>query len=110
MLYTPLLPEVAVGLLEPRRVTVSLTARLPGARLVLGEADEIDLDERLVRYGDGQGDRGELAYERLVVAAGSVHKLLPIPGVTEYAHGFRRIAGEIAGLGRKVSQRPPGRS
>ena len=28
-LYLPLLPEVAAGLLEPRRVTVSLPARCP---------------------------------------------------------------------------------
>ena len=38
-LYLPLLPEVAAGVLEPRRITVSLAAALPGVRLVLGEAD-----------------------------------------------------------------------
>ena len=30
-LYLPLLPEVAAGVLDPRRVTVSLPDRLPGA-------------------------------------------------------------------------------
>src|SRR5437762_2901623 len=35
-LYLPLLPEVAGGILDPRRVAVSLTATLPGIRLVLG--------------------------------------------------------------------------
>ena len=90
-LYLPLLPEVAAGVLEPRRVTVSLIDTLPGVRLVLGEADRIELDRRVVGYADFDGRRAELAYDRLVLAAGSVNKLLPIPGITEHAHGFRGI-------------------
>ena len=34
---------------------------------------------------------GVLRYHRLVLAAGSVNKLLPIPGVADHAHGFRGI-------------------
>ncbi|MFB4309195.1 NAD(P)/FAD-dependent oxidoreductase [Actinomadura sp. GTD37] len=90
-LYVPLLPEVAGGLLDPRRVAVPLTAALPGARLVLGEADAVDLGARTVRYTDPENGRGDIAYDRLVLAAGSVSKLLPIPGVAEHAHGFRGI-------------------
>ncbi|MGW0709558.1 NAD(P)/FAD-dependent oxidoreductase [Streptomyces sp. NPDC002643] len=92
-LYLPLLPQVAAGILEPRRVTVSLTGTLPGVRLVLGEAqaDGIDLDARTVRYSDPEGGVGTLTYDRLVLAAGSVNKLLPIPGVAEHAHGFRGL-------------------
>ena len=91
-LYLPLLPEVAAGILEPRRVTVSLTETLPGVRLVLGHVDGFDLDGRTVTYRDPEGGRGTLGYHRLVIAVGSVNKLLPVPGVTEYAHGFRGIA------------------
>ncbi|WP_319054292.1 FAD-dependent oxidoreductase [Streptomyces europaeiscabiei] len=90
-LYLPLLPQVAVGILEPRRVTVSLTGTLRHVRLVLGEADDIDLDARTVRYADPEGGVGTLTYDRLVLAAGSVNKLLPIPGVAEHAHGFRGL-------------------
>ncbi|MHC3468845.1 NAD(P)/FAD-dependent oxidoreductase [Streptomyces sp. 7R007] len=90
-LYLPLLPQVAAGILEPRRVTVSLSGTLPHVRLVLGEADAIDLDARTVRYTGPEGDSGTLAYDRLVLAAGSVNKLLPIPGVAEHAHGFRGL-------------------
>lgn len=90
-LYTPLLPQAAGGVLDPRRVAVSLSRRLPGIRLVPGEVDTVDLRLRTVGYRDPDGDRGELAYDRLVLAAGSVHKLLPIPGVAEHAHGFRGI-------------------
>ncbi|MFE3857600.1 FAD-dependent oxidoreductase [Streptomyces griseorubiginosus] len=90
-LYLPLLPQVAAGVLEPRRVTVSLTGTLPRVRLVLGEADGIDMDARTVHYTDPEGERGSLPYDRLVLAVGSVNKLLPIPGVAEYAHGFRGL-------------------
>ncbi|MEU3885653.1 FAD-dependent oxidoreductase [Streptomyces sp. NPDC029041] len=90
-LYLPLLPQVAAGVLEPRRVTVSLSDSLPHVRLVLGEADRIDLDDRTLHYTGPEGEGGTLAYDRLVLAAGSVNKLLPIPGVAEHAHGFRGL-------------------
>lgn len=88
-LYLPLLPEVAAGVLEPRRITVSLTGTLPGVRLVLGEAEGVDLADRRVEYVDPEGRRGSLSYDRLVLTVGSVNKLLPVPGVTAHAHGFR---------------------
>ncbi|MFF4948843.1 NAD(P)/FAD-dependent oxidoreductase [Streptomyces chattanoogensis] len=88
-LYLPLLPQVATGILEPRRVSVSLTATLPGVRLILGEVDTVDVDARRVHFTDPEGDCCETGYDRLVLAVGSVNKLLPIPGVAEHAHGFR---------------------
>ncbi|MET8978300.1 NAD(P)/FAD-dependent oxidoreductase [Streptomyces sp. NPDC004539] len=90
-LYLPLLPQVATGVLEPRRITVSLPGTLRDARLVLGEADRVDLDARTVRYLDPEGGTGVLEYDRLVLAVGSVNKLLPVPGVAECAHGFRGL-------------------
>ncbi|MEV3857235.1 NAD(P)/FAD-dependent oxidoreductase [Streptomyces sp. NPDC050095] len=90
-LYLPLLPQVAAGVLEPRRATVSLTGTLPHTRLVLGEADGVDLDARTVRYAGPEGERGTLGYDRLVLAVGSVNKLLPVPGIAEHAHGFRGL-------------------
>jgi NADH:ubiquinone reductase (H+-translocating) len=90
-LYLPLLPEVAAGLLDPRDTTVSLAGTLPEVRLVLAEATGIDLDGRRVEYTDAEGRHGSIPYHRLVLAAGSVNKLLPVPGVAEHAHGFRGI-------------------
>ncbi|WP_090795908.1 NAD(P)/FAD-dependent oxidoreductase [Asanoa ishikariensis] len=91
LLYVPLLPEVAVGVLEPRQIAVSLTAALPGVRLVLGEANSLDLKENRVHYTDPEGGEGHVKYDRLVIALGSVNKLLPIPGVADHAHGFRGV-------------------
>ncbi|MEH1016753.1 NAD(P)/FAD-dependent oxidoreductase [Micromonospora sp. CPCC 206060] len=90
-LYLPLLPEVTAGVLEPSRLSVPLTGTLNGVRVVIGEADRVDLHNRWVHYTQPEGDPGQLAYDRLVLAVGSVNKLLPIPGVTEYAHGFRGL-------------------
>ncbi|MBF8174143.1 FAD-dependent oxidoreductase [Streptomyces olivaceus] len=90
-LYLPLLPQVAAGILEPRRVSVSLSGTLPHVRLVLGEADGIDLDGHTVHYTGPEGEEGTLPFDRLVLAAGSVNKLLPVPGVAEHAHGFRGL-------------------
>jgi NADH dehydrogenase len=91
-LYLPLLPEVGAGVLEPRRICVSLSARLPGVGLLLGTVDRIDVVEHLVGWVSAEGKRDDLDFDRLVIAAGSVNKLLPIPGVADHAHGFRGIS------------------
>src|SRR3954470_16239377 len=91
-LYLPLLPEVAAGVLEPRRVAVPLAASLRGVDVVLGEVDDIDLDERRVGWVDPEGSRGSTTYDRLLITVGSVNRLLPIPSIGEHAHGLRRPA------------------
>ena len=91
-LYLPLLPEVASGVLEPRRISVSLDDTLPtSVTHAQGEVDELDLARRTVRWMDPEGRHHETSYDRLVLAVGSVHKLMPIPGLSEFAHGFRGI-------------------
>ncbi|MGW0436437.1 NAD(P)/FAD-dependent oxidoreductase [Micromonospora sp. NPDC003197] len=90
-LYVPLLPEVAAGILQPTRLTISLAGSLDGVQVVIGEADGVDLQQRRVSYRRPEGDSADLAYDRLVLAVGSVNKLLPIPGITEHAHGFRGL-------------------
>jgi NADH:ubiquinone reductase (H+-translocating) len=91
-LYLPLMPQVAGGLLEPRHLCVSLPRRLRGARFVLGTVQHVDAGQRVVSWATPEGGAGECRYDRLILTAGSVNKLLPIPGLAEYAHGFRSIA------------------
>jgi NADH dehydrogenase len=91
-LYLPLLPEVAAAVIDPRRVTVALPAALPGVRLALGDVTSVSLADRQVYYADPEGGTHVLDYDRLVLAAGSVNKLLPIPGIAQHAHGFRNVA------------------
>jgi NADH dehydrogenase len=91
-LYLPLLPEVASGVLEARRISVSLADTLPRTvRHAHGEVDDLDLAQRTVRWMDPEGAHHTTAYDRLVLAVGSVHKLMPVPGLSQFAHGFRGI-------------------
>jgi NADH:ubiquinone reductase (H+-translocating) len=91
-LYLPLMPQVAGGLVEPRHICVSLPHRLRKARFVLGTVNHIDAQQKVVSWAGPEGAAGEVGYDRLILTAGSVNKLLPIPGIAEYAHGFRSIA------------------
>ncbi|MCG5469920.1 NAD(P)/FAD-dependent oxidoreductase [Micromonospora sp. LAH09] len=103
-LYLPLLPEVSGGVLDPRRVTVPLADTLPGVQVILGEVDGIDVDGRTLSYVDPEGRSSRLSYHRLVLAAGSVNKLLPIPGVADHAHGFRGIPEAVYLRERLIQQ------
>jgi NADH dehydrogenase len=91
-LYLPLLPEVAAGALEPRRICVSLARQLPKIELVLGTVDGVDLDAHRVAGISPEGRTFSLEFDRLLLTAGSVNRLLPIPGICDYAHGFRSIS------------------
>jgi NADH dehydrogenase len=91
-LYLPLLPQVAGGLVEPGHVRVSLPHRLRKTRFVLGTVKHVDSRHKTVSWEGPEGAAGHLGYDRLILTAGSVNKLLPIPGVADYAHGFRSVA------------------
>lgn len=91
LLYTPLLPEVAGGLLDPRDITVALTGRVR-SRLLLGHVEDIDVAGRVARVVDPEGSLRELAWDRVVLAAGSVSSDVPIPGLAEHAIGFKTTA------------------
>lgn len=90
-LYLPLLPEVASGILDPRAVSVPLPGAFPGVRFVLGEVTSVDPARQQLSYTDPEDNPGALTFDRIVLAAGSVNKLLPIPGVATHGHGFRGI-------------------
>ena len=91
-LYLPLLPEVAAGILDPRAVAAPLAAAGRGVRHILGAVTDIDTGGRQLTATDPEGNRRTVAYDQLVIALGSVNKLLPIPGVADHAHGFRSLA------------------
>jgi NADH dehydrogenase len=91
-LYLPLLPEVAGGILEPRRIAVALSDALPSCvRHAPGEVDDIDLEAREIGWLDPEGVQHRMSYDRLVLTAGSVHKVMPVPGINQYAVGFRGV-------------------
>ena len=95
MLYVPLLPEVAAAILEPRRVTVPLRARLPRTQVALGNITAIDLASRTCTLVDVERRPRTLVWDRLVLACGSVTRLLSVPGVIDHAIGFKSIAEAV---------------
>jgi NADH:ubiquinone reductase (H+-translocating) len=77
---------------EPAHIRVSLPGRLRRARFVLGTVARVDRRGKTVSWAGPEGSSGQVGYDRLILTAGSVNKLLPIPGIADYAHGFRSIA------------------
>ena len=96
MLFTPLLPEVAAGALEPRRALVPLRVMCPHAELVHGRATALDEATRTVAAETELGTV-EISYERLVIALGSTARMLPIPGLAQHAMTFKGL-GDAIGL------------
>jgi NADH dehydrogenase len=95
MLFTPLLPEAASGTLEPRHVVVPLRMMCPRSELLLGRVTALDQARRAVTVETPDGSLA-VAYDRLVIALGSISRALPIPGLAEYGHGFKDLADAIA--------------
>jgi NADH dehydrogenase len=95
LLYTPFLPEAAAGTLEPRHVVTPLRDVLEQTRLILAATVGRDRARRTVTVRDQEGDEQELRYDRLLVAHGSVSRVLPVPGLEEHAVGFKSLADAI---------------
>jgi NADH dehydrogenase len=95
LLYTPFLPEAAAGMLEPRHVVTPLRDVLKETHLRLGVVVRRDPARRTITLVDLEGQERELRYDRLVVAHGSVSRVLPIPGLAEHAIGFKSLADAI---------------
>jgi NADH dehydrogenase len=96
MLYTPLLPGAAAGTLEPRHVVVPLREHLDRTDLLLGHVTRADPDARRVSVTTAEGEHREIGYDQLIVALGSISRTLPVPGLREYAVGFKTLSDAIA--------------
>jgi len=94
MLYTPLLPEVAAGAIEPRHAVVPLRQLCPHAELLRGQAVALDEAARYVTVETELGSV-DVEYERLVIALGSTARMLPTPGLAEQAITFKNVGDAI---------------
>lgn len=106
MTYQPFLPEAAAGSISPRHVVVPLRRVLSKCQLVVGEATHIDHAKRVATVAtlatEEEGTSGiEIPYDHLVLAPGSVSRTLPIPGLAEFAIGFKTVE-EAIGLRNHV--------
>ncbi len=95
LLYTPFLPEAAAGTLEPRHVVTPLREILSRTYLRLGTICGHDPAARTVELRTRDGETERLPYDQLLLALGSVSRVLPIPGLSEHAIGFKSLADAI---------------
>ena len=96
LLYSPLLPGAAAGTLDPRHIVVPLRDHLKRTSLRVGYVTGGDPQRDLLRVEMISGDLKEYRYDHLVIALGSISRVLPIPGLVQYAIGFKTIADATA--------------
>ncbi len=92
MLYTPLLPDVAGGVIDARFVTIPLANALHGVRMVRGRVEAVDFDGHTLSYVDPEDRARELTWDRLVLTPGSVTRLFDIPGLATHGRGLKSPA------------------
>jgi NADH dehydrogenase len=92
MQYSPLLADVAGGLVDPRFITVPLAGTLNGVRAIRGRVDSIDFDRYTLTFADPEGRIQTLSWDRLVLTPGSVTRLFDIPGLATHARGLKSAA------------------
>jgi len=92
LLYSPLLPNVAAGVVEPRHIAVGLHNTLARAKVVLGHVVAVDVQDHSATLRRLDGAEHRLAWDRLVLAPGGVSRTFNIPGVAEHAIGLKTLA------------------
>jgi NADH:ubiquinone reductase (H+-translocating) len=95
MTYQPFLPEAAAGSVQPRHVVVPLRRTLRHCRVITGAVMGLSHVERRARIAPVEGQTFEISYDILVMAAGSVARTLPIPGLAEHGIGFKTVGEAI---------------
>jgi NADH dehydrogenase len=96
LLYTPLLPGAAAGTLEPRHVVVPLREELRSTEIRLARVSGLDPGGSELRVRGVEGSEQSVHYDHLIVALGSVSRVLPVPGLAEHGLGFKTISEAIA--------------
>jgi NADH dehydrogenase len=87
MLFTPMLPEVAAGVIEMRNAMTPLAMVCPDTEVIPGRVTALDIEGRRADVDTDGGLRFGIQFEHVVVAVGAVPRTFPIPGLTEYAVG-----------------------
>ncbi len=96
MTYQPFLPECGAGSIQPRHTVVPLRQTLRDAEIVTGWITGVEHARKVATVQPLEGASYEIAYDVLVMALGSVPRTLPIPGLADWAMGFKNIEEAIA--------------
>jgi len=96
MTYQPFLPEAGAGSIQPRHTVVPLRQTLRDAEIVAGSVVKVDHARKVAVVQPLEGKPYDLPYDTLVMAVGSVPRTLPIPGLADWAMGFKNVEEAIA--------------
>lgn len=91
--FTPMIHEVATGLLRPDSVLMPLRLfpQTHVRNIVQGTVTSIDIDKRQVLVERSEGWPDTITYDSLVIATGSATHFFDIPGASEYAFPLRTL-------------------
>ncbi len=97
LLFTPMLPEVAAGGLEPTHISSPLRTSLRRTNVVRGRVAGIDLGRRRVLLEPDGGPAGDdgISYDHLVLAVGAVSNYRGLEGPEEESFDFKTLADAI---------------
>ena len=95
MTYQPFLPEAAAGSIEPRHVVVPLRKVLRKCHHLTGRVTKISHANRELTVELAAGHVSTIGYDVLVVAPGSVARVLPVPGLAECGIAFKTVGEAI---------------
>jgi NADH dehydrogenase len=95
MTYQPFLPEAGAGSIQPRHTVVPLRQTLRKAEVVTGWVTGVEHARKVATVQPLEGTPYEIEYDVLVMAVGSVPRTLPIPGLAEWASGFKNVEEAI---------------
>ncbi len=91
-LFTPMLPEVTSGELEVRHVVTPIRTQLRRCRFVLADVDEVDIENRTLRYHHVLTRKNVvLSFDQIVFALGSSTSDFGLPGVAEHTWALKSL-------------------
>ncbi len=91
--FTPLLPEVPSGSIQPKHIVFPLRALLKRAAVKQADVKAIDLERRVVVAAHcGKCGNYAVKFDQLVLALGSVPNYFGLPGVAEHALTIKSLA------------------
>ncbi len=91
--FTPLLPEVPSGSIQPKHIVFPLRALLRRTNVRQAEVQGIDLERRIITARHcGKCGRYTLPFDHVVLALGGVSNFFGTPGVAEHALTIKSLA------------------
>jgi NADH dehydrogenase len=96
MLFHPMLAEVSGSSISPLHVVNPLRRFCHGSSIFMGAVDDVDLEQKTVRFSPGPfSPPAVLTFEHLVLAIGSIVDVSRVPGMAEHGYLMKTVGDAI---------------